>query len=168
MPVFNILVENGNDSHFDMVRAVYLQQTIEDVKLAALASLGSTKDKCKIQEVLKMVISDEVRAQDLTTPLETIGDCGHGRLELWEFIESNWKLLEKLLGDGLGMLIRALEYGTQFSDEKMAERIMKFFENQDRSKVERAVQQCLERIRVNIDWRRKVTDSIEKWANSTK
>lgn len=162
--VFAIAVRNGGEAEYNAVLNQYRVAPTSSEKDTALFNLGSTVDPALVQRTLAFSLSDEVRSQDISKPL--------GRLCLdtptikarWEWFKENYNVINKRLPSQLGKFgdVVAIVLDDMTTDE-LRKDATEFFKGKDVTGYERALQQSLEAIELQVGWARRDRDDVRNW-----
>ncbi|KAJ2723262.1 hypothetical protein GGI07_002764 [Coemansia sp. Benny D115] len=166
--VFMAAVHHGGRAEFEKVKGYFLDtENPVDQRLAALSSLGYSRDAELISELLEFALSDNVRNQDVHQALAAIGLSAVGRELVWKWYQDNYDLLTaryRASMSYMGLLIRVSIGGFVGADK--AEEVERFFAARDTSKYQRVLDQSLEKIRSNTAWFEKSRDDVRAWLAS--
>lgn len=100
LAVFRIAVAEGGQTEYDAVMQEYLTSQAVDAREICLVALGRARDPKIIDQVLKFLLSDQVKVQDKHTPAVSLSNNSAARYKLWEFIQANWdEIYQKLSGN---------------------------------------------------------------------
>ncbi|KAJ1658321.1 hypothetical protein IWQ61_002423 [Dispira simplex] len=162
--VFAIAIKNGGPKELDYVTRYYEETTVSDQKMLALSSMGWITDESLIPRVLDYIISDKVRNQDIHVVLMTLGANPATRYQAWEFIKVNWAMFEERYKASMlyfGAIAKAVS--SEFVTASMADKVDEFFKTKDISRIDRAVNQTLEKIRLVSAWVARDKNEVAQW-----
>lgn len=165
--VYGIVVREGGVKEFEQVLDLYEKLTVADQKLAALGALGYGRDPVVISKALDLTKNDAiVRPQDVIYITRATGANPAARRSTWEFVQGNWDYFYRRygIGGGISLLGRIVSTATQeFTSEKDAAAVEKFFAGKDTSTIDRTINQSLERIRMNSRWLNSQHQAVAGW-----
>ncbi|XP_051165800.1 puromycin-sensitive aminopeptidase [Leptopilina boulardi] len=157
---------DGDNEIFETMLKLYRESDLHEEKDRILAALGAVKDEKLLARVLKFSMGDEVRAQDSVFGITSVTMTYQGRMLAWEFLKEKWDiLLDRYKGSYL--LTRLVKSITEnFVTNEKAEEIEQFFDKQQKTAVERTVQQSVESIRLNAAWLTRDMEKIQEFLKS--
>ncbi|RKP39469.1 peptidase family M1-domain-containing protein [Dimargaris cristalligena] len=162
--VFNTVIGHGGAAELKHVMKFYESATVVDQKNLALSAIGAVREPALITQVLDYAISDKVRNQDMHILLNSLGSNTVARHQAWAFVKQHWSLfVERYKASMMYLGTVAKVVAQTFSTPDMAAEVEKFFSDKDISKINRAVNQTLEKIRLNSAWLARDKDVIAKW-----
>lgn len=163
--VFKAISIHGDDESFDQLFELYRSSESIDEKIRVLSALASTIEGPRLDRVVDLTLSDEVRKQDKATfAFPCLGLANP--LAAWRILKENKDTFREAFGTS--SLIRSLVKGCtgNFASEQMAVEIDEFFKANRFAGAERVVQQSLENIRTNEAWLERDSDAIRTFLSS--
>lgn len=160
-------VADGYNETFETMLKLYRECDLHEEKMRILGALGAVKDTRLLARVLDFSMSDEVRAQDATFGICSVSSLtNEGQLLAWEFLKEKWHILLDRYKGGflLSSLVKCIT--EKFATNEKAQEINQYFENQDKSSVERTILQCIESIKLNAAWLKRDQDKIQEFLES--
>jgi puromycin-sensitive aminopeptidase len=144
---FKIVLENGGEKEFQDLLKLYRTTDSVEEKRRCLSVLGFVPDQKLINQFLDFILSDEVRKNEVTLALSSVGINPNGRYLAWEFVKRKWDDLYKMFGEGQFLLPGIIECSTQrFVTLEDAEDVLQFFETHPIPDAQRTIKQSLETI----------------------
>jgi aminopeptidase N len=160
--VYAAVAGNGALDEYKKLRRIYKKAKLHEEKHRVARVLPLFKEPAIVLDVLKFFMGKEVRNQDTTLFLAVALSSRTSKHLTWKFIKQNWKYLVNKFGDGghtLSRMASALEF---FTTTKDADDISEFFKKNQAPGAERSIQQSLEQIRANVEWRKKDVEAIKR------
>ncbi|KAJ1977834.1 hypothetical protein H4R34_003429 [Dimargaris verticillata] len=162
--VFYAAIRHGSGAEVNHVTKFYEETNVSDLKMQALSSLGAVQQPDLIVRCLDYAISDKVRNQDLHVLLMSLGLNRKARQATWEFVQKHWSMLTDRYKASMLYMGSVLKTATQeFASEAKAQEMEAFFKGKDVSKLDRALSQSLERIRLHAAWVKRDQEIVKEW-----
>ena len=161
--VFNLTAKRGDRAVYDAMWELERQATLEEEKVRLLVALSHFERPDLLGETLERSLSSEVRVHNTVNMLVTASEGRHGRDLAWEFLKENWTEFDRRYGEGGFALMRLVSIVSGFTTPGMREDVERFFRDHPAPAAERAVQQSLEHIGVNIAWLDRNRDDLASW-----
>jgi len=163
--VYSIAAKYGGVEEFEALKKYYLNVKDTTEKQWSLRSLGHTRDPKLIQQLLDWIKdSDEVRIQDKVFPFASVAASRAGRDICWAFLQKTFgEWFNKFEG---GFLVQHLaKVPSEFVSNEKANEVEKFYSTivEAYPACKRAMNQCVENIRKNANWREREIEVIKKW-----
>jgi len=160
--VFLLVAKHGGNEEFEKFIKLYENATSPEESVRTLKVLGSFNDTVIHARALDLALSEKVRPQDKLRMVWYSNKKTHTLT--WEFVKNNWDVFLKLYGHGgLGFMNGLIALPAGFSTQEQLEDVEQFFATHDVSGADRAVKQCLEKIRSNIAWRERSCNEVIEW-----
>ncbi|KAJ1522937.1 hypothetical protein ONE63_002076 [Megalurothrips usitatus] len=150
--VYKTVLRNADAATYETFLKLYRQETLQEEKERILCALAAIKNETLQAEVLKFALTDEVRRQTTLTLLGAIAQSRKGRDLVWNYVTNNWDELHKKYGTPVILSGFISTSFSHYASEEKAVEVEKFFAEHNTSGAERAVQQTVERIRINAAW----------------
>ena len=133
-------------------------------KITSLAALGRTKDPNLAHKYLDMVLSDDVKPQNMPAAVSAVGANNDTRYVLWEFTQKEWDKIFARFGQNKITLEKWLKFGfAQFSESKMSKQMEEFFSKQDIRGIDRAVFVACDLTDANAQYRQRDEKLVLEW-----
>ncbi|BFZ53691.1 hypothetical protein PYCC9005_000721 [Savitreella phatthalungensis] len=165
----NVLSHGGSADDFDFIKSVGISNTASDDELeAALLAMGSTRDPKLIDRALDILLSTEVKAQNVHYLVAALAMNPAGRWPLWEFVQRNWNQIQAgPLGKNQMTFSRLVTAAiASFSSYKAADEIDAFFKDKDTSAFDRNLAQQLDKIRGNAAYVERDGAIVKEWLHA--
>lgn len=153
--VFRLVVAKGTEADQATMKHIYMNATTPEVKMGALGAVCSVRDPELLAKTLEWGFnSGEVRAQDIHGVLANCAQTGKGKVACFEAVKKNWDLIIERYGNAGFLGRHVIDYSSGgFVTHEKANEVEEFYKTHHMNAAERTVQQCLERIRTNANWR---------------
>jgi aminopeptidase 2 len=182
----SVLKYSQEDSaDFEAILNIYKTASTVDEKMAALGTIGATKDLEFTKKILELTLDENVvKLQDTVYPVNSVAVLSPNKVEaleiLWNWLVANWSLLHERLAPSLSLLdgvlrsCTAYNLGTDFAnkveawangndcstDEEKALRVEQV------KAAKRTLDQSLEMIRANTSWYERDCEQVLHWSTS--
>lgn len=166
--VYNLVAENGSLKEYKNLHELYRKQTLQEEKNRIARAMGLVPNEKILKAFLNFAISKEVRMQDSPLLLAVAWNNKIAGEVVWRFLTKNWKELLKRYGDGGHLLVRLVDPVANFTTEKQAKMVSKFFKTAKAPGAERTVQQAIEEIRIQSAWHNRDLSKVAKFLNNPK
>ncbi|KAF9557550.1 Aminopeptidase 2 mitochondrial [Mortierella alpina] len=161
---FEIVVLHGDEADFRKVLKCWRDATATDQKLAAIGALTAVREPKLIQELLKIAVSDEVKAQDINYFFAGLSRNTASRHALWTYIKENWGMLTQRYEGSMALLGNIVKVGVgRFVAEDMAIDCEEFFKDKNVDDIVRPIAQSLEVVRSNAKWVARDAADVRSW-----
>lgn len=161
--VYATVARHGGKAEFDKMVAMHNASENSEERVTLAGSLTGFKQPELIKRSLDMIMSDDVRLQDVSYWIAYSFANRHARQTTWKWMVGNWKWLEENIGTDLGFFRMPIYAGRAFSDESFLPEFKKFFESHMSVSFERPVNQALETIQWQAAWKKRDLASIKKY-----
>lgn len=161
--VYNLVALNGGVKEHSFFIKKYKEEELQQEKDRIARALTMFKAKGLIKKTLKFSLSKDVRPQDAIFLMSAVFLNHAGSDLAWEFIKSNWKLLQDKYSGGHFLLPRLIQGTEIFRSEKKAREIETFFKKNPTPEAARTIAQVLEQIRSNAEWLKRDRKRLEKF-----
>ncbi|AJF63150.1 MAG: hypothetical protein QT11_C0001G1026 [archaeon GW2011_AR20] len=150
--VYNLAAYSGDKKTFDLLKSMYLKERVQEEKIRLLASLCAFRQKDILKETLKFSLSKHVRSQDRYITLSMVGSNEYADDLAWQFLRNNWDKYYKIYGEGHTMSYIIKSCLLRFKSPDRINEIKKFFKENPVPSAKRAIEQCIESIRINYNF----------------
>lgn len=137
---------NGFESLLKILREA---DTVHE-KERVLGCIASCPDSEIVLEVLNLLVSDEVRDQDIIYGLG--GISLEGREIAWRWLKENWDLILNKYGDGLLITHFIRDIITPFCSNEKADEVTEFFATRATPGIAMNLKQSIEQVRIKARW----------------
>ena len=156
--------ENGGAELYDEVLARWKSAPTPELNFRYLGLLASFRDPKLVDRTVQLVVSPEVREQDIPFLLSGLMHNPAARDKAWQLLQSRWNdLKDKIVTFGGAPPIKAL--GDYCSGEKETE-VRKFFEAHTLAGAERSVKGALEVIANCTEMKKAQSASLTQWLSA--
>ncbi|HLE80996.1 MAG TPA: ERAP1-like C-terminal domain-containing protein, partial [Dehalococcoidia bacterium] len=161
--VIALAAQQGDQATYDTLWDLAKRTELQEEKLRFLRALGNFPQRELLQTTLDRSLSADVRIQDSVMVIGAVSSNRQGRQPAWEFIKANWDELDRRYGRG-GFAIASLVALTNgFTTLEKAAEVEAFFKTHPAPSAARAIQQALERIRLNAKWLDRNRQDLAAW-----
>ncbi|KTW30150.1 hypothetical protein T552_00628 [Pneumocystis carinii B80] len=163
--VFGISIQYGSEKEWNIVYSIYKNGTSSDERNTALKQLGLTRVPHLISRTLNLIISSEVKLQDIYMPLIGLKTHSEGIKALWKFCNENWDTIDNLVPSTVGSLkstvVQLMVSG--FTSISSVHEIESFFKDKKIQAFDKALSQSLDAIRAKASWVSRDYDNVKAW-----
>jgi puromycin-sensitive aminopeptidase len=163
--VYGLVAEEADETTYETLWELERKAALQEEKVRLLVALARPRDEHLLQETLRRSLTDAVRSQDSVVVIANVATSrpSLGRDLAWSFVKKNWDELYRRYAPS-GFLVRRLVAIAQaFSTPAAAKDVDSFFRAREAPEVHRAVQQAIEKIRVNAAWRNRNGKELARW-----
>ena len=168
--VYTTIGRLGTRVDFEMFVQMYKEGDSSEEKLKLTAAITRFKQTELIKQALTMIRSDEVKSQDVIYWLSYIFSNHHARDMAWQWLKDNWDWLEDNMGEDLSFYIIPFYVARNYSSLEFLKEFREFFDEHMSDAFERPLNQAVETIEWQADWKKRDLDSIKrffiKWAKA--
>ena len=144
--VYSLVAWAGDGKTYEILLNQFRKATMQEEKLRFLGALSSFQDERLLGRTLKLVLTKEVRSQNLHLPIMRMASNPYGRKLVWPWIKKNWKQIVKKFGVGSPLINRVLGTISVMYDNKKEQEIRRFFKLNPTPGTEMKLAQTLERL----------------------
>ena len=163
--VYALVAQEADESTYETLWELERKAALQEEQVRLLVALSQPRDKSLLQETLRRSLTDAVRSQDAVIVITNVAGI-RPRVGLdmaWSFVKDNWDELYRRYAES-GFLIRRLVHiAEEFTTADAAKDVERFFRTREAPEVRRAVQQAIEKIRVNAAWRKRNAKELALW-----
>jgi aminopeptidase 2 len=162
--VFASVLSTGSRIEYDAVLHLYRTAKDSAERTTALTALGHTHDPVLVQRTTAMLLSPEVRLQDIQAPMASLGSHPIGIAALWNWITHNWPIIKERLSSGLMILPLVISLCTKgLTTGEQLRQAEEFFKKIETKGIDKALRQSLDEIRLKIRWVERDAENVHKW-----
>lgn len=165
--VYGTIARQGGKPEFDKMVAMHNASTNSEERVTLGGALTGFKQPELIKRALAMIMSDDVRLQDVSYWIAYSFGNRHARKTTWKWMVDNWGWLEENIGTDLGFFRMPIYAGRAFSDESFLPEFKAFFESHMSVAFERPVNQAIETIQWQAAWKKRDLTAIKKYLKSS-
>ncbi|KAJ5619332.1 hypothetical protein N7510_003316 [Penicillium lagena] len=146
--VFAVVLSNDSEDEYNAVLDEFRTVSTSDGRDAALGAIGQAHKPELIQRTLKLMLSKEIKQQDIHLVMKGLRVHRDGIVALWGWLKQNWDTVQEKLSPGLSMLSRVSKL---------------FFEEKDTEGFDRTLRQSFDAIRAKGRWLERDMKDVEAW-----
>lgn len=153
-----------HDKKYDAILNFYRNSTNGDERNTALRCLGRAKEPALIQQTLGLILSGEVKSQDLYLPASGVRSHPEGIEALFTWLTENWTELYKRLSGNPPILGSMVTLCTvSFAKQEQLDRVEAFFKDIDTKAFIQPLSQSKDSIRSKIAWLDRDRADVAAW-----
>jgi puromycin-sensitive aminopeptidase len=164
--VIKIVAYNGDKKEYDEIKHLWQTAKTPESEHRALMALAAFRKPELIKQTLAMTLTKDVRTQDAPhlVSIELSNDAG--KQIAWQFTKDNWdKLKARFPMNALPHMVSAA--GSISTAEHEAD-LRAFFKTHPVPAGKRTVAKLLERVSINVNFRKNSEAALKDWLSSTK
>jgi len=166
--IFGAAVRNGGNKEYEKVLSVYRRPPTPQHKSACIRALTNAPTEELRKRTFDMILSDEVKTQDIMSFFVGASSYSPARRATWEYFKTNYDALATRF-KGNFSFSRVVQYSfDQFSSNKDADAVEKFFSDKNNKDYAQALSQGLDSIRSKAGWVERDAEDVEQWLKSQK
>lgn len=146
--VYSLVAWSGDNTTYEILLKQFRKAPMQEEKLRFLGALSVFQDEHLLARTLKLVLTKEVRSQNLHLPIMRMSSNPYGRKLVWPWLKKNWKQIVKKFGVGSPLINRVLGTISVLYDSKKEQEIRNFFKLNPTPGTEMKLAQTLERLRI--------------------
>jgi len=146
--VYSLVAWSGDNTTYEILLKQFRKASMQEEKLRFLGALSVFQDEHLLARTLKLVLTKEVRSQNLHLPIMRMALNPYGRKLVWPWLKKNWKQIVKKFGVGSPLINRVLGTISVLYDSKKEPEIRNFFKLNPTPGTEMKLAQTLERLRI--------------------
>jgi aminopeptidase N len=164
--VFHLAAMNGDAALYEQVLERVKQNDDPEQYYRYLFTLARFSQPALLQKTLELSLSSAVRSQDSLRLISTVMDNPAGEKLAWDFVQSHWAQIEKIMGGyNTGGLVATTG---SFCDTGMRDQVKQFFSQHPIPAAERSLRQAQERVNYCIDLRANTSPALASWLDHNK
>ena len=162
--VFSMALKYGGSEEYDKLVKFYHTSTSGDERNTALRSLGRARDPALIQRTLDLILSGDVKSQDLYLPASGLRSHPEGIEALFTWLTEKWPEVQRRLSGQAPILCSMVTICTGgFSRRDQLDRVDAFFAGIDTKTFEQPLAQTKDSIRSKIAWIERDGSDVAAW-----
>jgi len=163
--VYNLVAQQADRPTYDTLWDLERKASLQEEQVRLLLALTQPRDPRLLQETLRRSLTDAVRSQDAVIVITNAATVRPSiGLDLaWSFVKDNWDELYRRYAESGFLIRRLVQIAEEFTTLDMAKDVERFFRARKAPEVRRAVQQTVEKIRVNAAWRKRNGKDLARW-----
>ncbi len=163
--VYGTAARHGSEKEFNKLLAMHKATQSSEERTNLTAALTGFEQPELIEHALNLIISDQVRLQDVIYWVVYSFMNRHAKQQTWRWLTKNWSWLEKNLGNDPAFYRFPVYAARAFSNESFLVEFKKFFESVQNPSLERSINQGIDMIEWQADWRTRDLALIKKYFN---
>lgn len=165
--IFATATKHGGVDEFEKLLGWYRATNSAEERIRIAAGICSTEKPELIERVIKMLISDEVKLQDLFYWFVYLIRNRHARQQAWKWMQDNWQWITKNFGNDMHYTEFPRYSASAFSTPEQLELYRQFFTPKlDLPALERTIRQGFEDIEARVLWRQRDIESLAAYLRS--
>jgi len=165
--IYGTVARLGGPVQYDRLIEFYKASQNSEEQVTLAGAITAFKQPALIRRTLDLIISDQVRLQDITYWIAYCFSNRYAKRLTWQWLTEHWSWLENNVGDDLSFYRFPLYAARAFSDKKFLIEYRKFFDQHRQPALIRAIDQGVEIIEWQADWRKRDLESLRKYFKPT-
>lgn len=161
--VYGTAARHGGKTEFNKLLAMHKKTQSSEERTNLTAALTGFKQPELIDQALALIISDQVRLQDVIYWIVYSFMNRHAKHQTWEWLTKHWEWLEKNLGNDPAFYRFPVYAARAFSDESFLPVYKKFFASINNPSLERSINQGIDMIEWQAAWKHRDLKLIKKY-----
>ncbi|KAK1521832.1 peptidase family M1 [Colletotrichum paranaense] len=164
--VFSIVLKFGGEKEYDAVYKYYKTAETADERNSALRTLGQSRDPKLRQRTLDLLLSGEVRDQDIYIPIGSLRSSKGGIEALFDWLQTRWEEIYTKFPAQSSMIGSIVSYCTSgLTKQEQLDKLDRFFAEKEKKGFVRALSQSTDSVKAKIAWTSRDTEDLRKWLN---
>lgn len=162
--VFSMALKYGGQEEYEAVLNFFRKSTNSDERNTALRCIGRSKEPALIQRTLDLVLSGEVKSQDIYLPASGLRSHAEGIEALFSWLTDKWPEIYKRLSGNppiLGSMVTICT--SSFAKPEQLQKVEEFFKDIDTKSFAQPLAQSKDAIRSKIAWLERDRDDVATW-----
>ncbi|OTB08749.1 hypothetical protein M426DRAFT_316768 [Hypoxylon sp. CI-4A] len=162
--VFSMALKHGGKEEYDKVLDFYRKSTNSDERNTALRCIGRAKDPSLIKQTLDLVLSGEIKSQDIYLPASGLRSHAEGIEALFTWLTQKWpEIYNRLSGNPpiLGSMVTICT--SSFAKPEQLQKVEEFFKDIDTKNFAQPLAQSKDAVRSKIAWLGRDRDDVAAW-----
>jgi len=163
--VYNLVGQQADQVTYETLWELQRKAALQEEQVRLLMALSNPRDERLLQETLRRSLTDAVRSQDAVLVITSVAASrpSVGRDLAWSFVKDNWDELYRRYAESGFLIRRLVQIAQEFTTPEAVKDVERFFRGREAPEVRRAVQQAIEKIRVNAAWLKSNGKALERW-----
>ncbi len=158
--VLNTAARHGDAKTFDKLLKFHNESDSSEERTTLSAALTSFEQPALIKKSLALITSKHVRRQDVSYWAVYSFMNRHAKHTTWQWMQDNWKWLEKELGSDLSFYRMPVYAARNFSNPEFLAEYDKFFAHKKSPALDRSIKQGHELLEWQIDWKQRDLQNV--------
>ncbi|KAI1107840.1 peptidase family M1-domain-containing protein [Jackrogersella minutella] len=162
--VFSMALKYGGKDEYEAVLNFFRTSSNSDERNTALRCIGRSKEPDLIKRTLDLVLSSEVKSQDLYLPASGLRSHAEGIEALFSWLTEKWPAIyERLSGNApiLGSMVTICT--SSFAKAEQLQKVEEFFKDKDTKAFAQPLAQSKDAIRSKIAWLERDREDVARW-----
>jgi puromycin-sensitive aminopeptidase len=151
--VYGTAARNGDARTYNKLLRLHNETQFSEERMNLCASLTGFKQPELIEKSLSLIRSDDVRLQDVLYWVAYSFMNRHAKHQTWEWLKKNWKWLDANMGKEPSFYRYPIYVARVFAEESFIAEFKEFFEGLKNPALQRSIDQGVEMIQWQSDWR---------------
>ncbi|MBP6885884.1 MAG: M1 family metallopeptidase [Candidatus Pacebacteria bacterium] len=158
---YKLIAREANWDYYTKLIALLEQATLQEERVRILHAMGLVEESAIIQDLLALIFERKlIRTSDIVYVMPAMGSHPGGRLALWDYVRTNWGVINESYGKGTRMISRILEgMISGHATTNAADMFEVFFHQNPVPSATSKIAQSIETIRTRAAWRQR--DSVK-------
>ena len=163
--IYGHVAQEADEATYERLWELERKATLQEEKVRLLGALARPRRRDLLERTLERSLSSEVRSQDAVGVIVgvAINNPGLGRDLAWAFIQEHWDELYRRYAPSGFLIRRLVQVSEGFTTPARAKEVQAFFRRRSAPEVARAVQQSLEKVRINTAWLTRNAADLRRW-----
>ncbi|XP_046624056.1 endoplasmic reticulum aminopeptidase 2-like isoform X1 [Neodiprion virginianus] len=161
-------IKYGGEKDWNYCWNMYKKTQIPSEKVILLKALGQSMDPWILQRFLLASLDrEEIRPQDVEPVIAVVAHNPEGQFLAWRHLKAYWPRFQTMFGNGTFTLSGFITVVTStFCTEYDLQEVSEYFKKVEVGSGQRALEQSLETIRLNIHWVKENAETINQWLHN--
>jgi aminopeptidase N len=164
--IYGTIARKGAEKEYNRMMEFYLASNNSEEQVTIAGGICSFKQPELIKQTLSLIISDEVRLQDIPYWVAYCFSNRHAKNLSWQWLKDNWQWLLDNMGDDLSFFRFPVYAAKAFSDEKFLREYNSFFALHRQPSLARSIDQGVEIIEWQSAWRKRDLLALKEFFKS--
>jgi len=166
--IYRTVVQYGGEAEYSTMLSLYRRtDQPHQEKLRAFRALAFANRVSLIEETLSLLMTEEVRSQDIYIPFMCFSQMPLAKDIAWRYLREHWDTIRNRIGGAASILEHVIQGTTEtFAYERYAEEMKSFFDAHPVANAERSIRQNIEKILTHSKWLNENREDVSKWLTS--
>jgi len=163
--VYSAGIKYGGIAAWDFCWEQFTTTLVSSERNTLLSALGYASDPWLLQQYLDYTLNPEkLRSQDIRSVMYVVAANPVGKYLAWRHLRAHWDKIDGIFGGGSFIMGNIISGCTAYFTTKFDfNEVTTFFKNRSAGSGQRALEQSIEKIQMNIQWLRQNEKIIEEW-----
>ncbi|KAJ1522912.1 hypothetical protein ONE63_002052 [Megalurothrips usitatus] len=150
--VYRAVLRKADAATYEIFLKMFREEMLHEEKERIAHGFAAIEDADLLKQALDFAVSDEVSSLTTLSLLVAMAQSKKGRDLVWTYSKENWTALHEKYGPSVILSHFITASFQDFTTEQMADQLQDFLATNEAGGVERAVQQTIEKVRINKAW----------------